>query len=109
MPDLRVDRPFQLTLAHRPLGPREMVHVARTFDFRAVGGGRLAIDVVAVQPERTVLRVTPNRPMTYAEVEQESEAILEELGPRAFGELPMLERIDWLLPGPALPAPNAPA
>lgn len=96
--DLRVDHPFLLTLAHRRLKPREMFHVSRTFDFHEVGGGRLVVDVEEVQPERTVLRLTPNRPMSYAEIEQEADGILEELGPVAYGQVPTLERLDWLVP-----------
>lgn len=95
--DLRVDHPFQLTLGHRRLGPREMFRVSRLFDFHEVGGGRLVVDVDEVQPERTILRITPNRPMTYEEIEEEADGIIEELGPRAFGEVPVLERLDWLV------------
>ena len=96
--DLRVDHPFQLTLAHRRLEPREMFRVSRLFDFHEVGGGRLVVDVDEVQPERTLLRITPSRPMTYEEIEEEADGILQELGPRAFGEVPVLERLDWLVP-----------
>ena len=101
--ELRVDRPFQLTLGHTRLGPRDMLRVARLFDFREVGGGRLVVDVDEVRPERTVLRLTPCRPMTCAEIEEEADGILEELGPRALGEVPVLERVDWLVP--ATPTP----
>ena len=75
-----------------------MIGVARLFDFHAVGGGRLAVDVDEVQPDRTLLRITPTRPMTYAEIEEEADGILQELGPRAFGQVPVLERVDWLVP-----------
>lgn len=98
--DVRVDHPFQLTLAHRRLEPGEMIQVSRFFDFRGVGGGRLVVDVDEVQPDRTLLRITPNRPMTYEEIEEEADAILEDLGPGAYGEVPMLERVDWLVPHP---------
>jgi hypothetical protein len=104
--DLRVDHPFQLTLAHRRLTAGEMVHASRTFDFGAVGGGRLAVDVEAVQPESTVLRLSPNRPMTYAEIEEEAEGILEQLGPEAYGEVPRLQRLDWLIGGTASTIPS---
>jgi hypothetical protein len=96
--DLRVGHPFQLTLRHRALGPREMVHASRTFDFHQVGGGRLVVDVGEVQAERTVLRLTPSRPMTYAEIGDEAAALVEDLGPRAYGEVPTLERLDWRVP-----------
>ena len=95
--DLRVDHPFLLTLSHRRLKPREMFHASQVFDFHEVGGGRLVVDVDEVQPERTILRLTPNRPMTYQEIEEETDGILEDLGPRAFGEVPALERLDWLV------------
>lgn len=79
-----------------------MFHVSKVFDFHEVGGGRLVVDVDEVQPERTLLRVTPTRPMTYAEIQEEADGILLDLGPRAFGEVPVLERLDWLVAHPGV-------
>ncbi len=96
--DLPVAYPFVLTLAHRPLRPREMFKVSRTFDFHELGGGQLVVDVEDVQPTQTTLRMTPRRPLTYDVIEEEVQRIVEDLGPQAFDEAPTVSRLDWLVP-----------
>jgi hypothetical protein len=95
--ELRVETPFMLVLGHRHLKAGEMFHASRTFDFHEIGGGRLRVDVEEVQPEQTTLRITPRRPLTYEELETEADGIVEDLGPEAYGEVPTVERLAWLV------------
>jgi len=96
---LRVDLPFALTLAHRALGPREMFQVSRAFDFHEVAGETaLTVDVEKVTPTATTLHVTPQRPMPYAEIAEETTRMLERIGPKVFGETPRVAELDWILP-----------
>lgn len=98
-PGLRVDMPFALTLEHRALAPGEMFQVTRAFDFHEVAAGSpLTVDVEKVTPTATTLHVTPQRPMPYRAIAEETTRMLEQVGRQVFGETPRVAELDWILP-----------
>lgn len=94
---LRVDFPFLVTLEHRAIGLRSMFEASRAFDYHETESDHhgLHIDVELVQPTRTMLFVSPQKPMSYDEIASEIEFMLARIGPKVFGEPPRLAEIDW--------------
>jgi hypothetical protein len=91
---LGVSYPFRLVLEHGPLSLTDMFAVTEAFDHYEVKGvagenagkarKELYVDVVEVESKRTTLVITPTRPMTYAEIGREVEALVKGVGKKVY-------------------------
>lgn len=110
-----VDFPFKLTVEHGVLDFQGMFAAAEAFDFYEVHGvagenfGKarrdLCVDVVEVTPTSTTVHVTPAKPLSYADIAAEMEAMVTGIakhhlpGGKAKGM-----KIQWLVSNTGIPS-----
>ncbi len=98
-----VDFPFEVTLQHAPMGLRQMFQLCELLDFHelrirdADSGDRfgLIVDLLSLRAEQTRIQIKPREPMSYDEIADSVELLLQDLEPH-LGSARVME-LNWLV------------
>lgn len=110
-----IDFPFKLTVEHGPLDFKGMFAAAEAFDFYEVHGvagenfgkarRELCIDILEVTPTSTTVHVTPAKPMSYADIAEEMEFMVNGIAKHKLpgGKVKGM-KVQWLVPNTGIPS-----